>query len=598
MKRVSVEPTMKETIVRYSLSLLIAVLICCVGLFVPPALRASASQSGKGKRFVLHGAQASGFLAVDGKGNVYSDSVKDLGNFASYGSSDSLIKFSPKGKILARWDGLNANGDRADQAGGIALDGNGDVYAVDTTANCIVKLSSSLTLLGQFGGYGTDPGQFIEPEGLAIDAEGDLYVADMGNARVQKLSPDGSVLAVWNNPGDFRNPVGITVDRSGLVYVVDAGYSGYNQLVKLSASGQHLGAWTFGNPSTTYGVGVASDKRGDVYVADDGDAQILKFSPAGKLLSGSFSAPIGDTFLGIAVTPKGIIYTSQCASGSSDPSICWVAKRSPMGKATAAWYTDVKVTAPGTKVDIGGYGLYVHCTGQGSPTVLLEAGYGDNSLVWNYVQPQIATQTRVCAYDRAGLGNSDARPAKVKVTGLIVTQELHTLLQNAHIPGPYVMVGHSWGGGFIQLYAYTYPSEVAGMVEVDSINGFQFGAGYGTGDQVGLAAPSLRADTPNGLKGTLGDLPLVTLTENADLSSCNNCFAPASTWDPLQNQLASASSNSVHVKAMRSGHYIELAQPGIVVEGVRDVVAAVRASSHLLQPCGTAFQQLGGQCMP
>lgn len=550
------------------------------------------------KSFVLHGAQASGFLAVDARGNVYSDSVKDLGNFPSYGGTTSLIKFSAKGKILAQWDGLNANGDRADQAGGITLDRKGNVYAVDTTANCIVKLSSSLTLLDRWGSYGTAPGQFIEPEGLAVDSDGNLYVADLGNARIQKLSPDGSVLAVWNNPDDFRNPAGITVDRSGIVWVVDGGYSGYNRLVKLSASGQHLRSWTFGIPANAYGVDVAPDGSGNVYVADGGDNEILKFSPTGVLLKGSFSTQLGFTVLGVAVTPKGSIYTSQCVSGDSDPSLCIVAERSPNGKTVATWHAGVKMTPPGTKVDLGGYGLYLHCTGQGSPAVLLEAGYGDDSTVWNYVQPQLAAQTRVCAYDRAGLGLSDARPAMVNVTGLTVTQETHALLQTAHIPGPYVIAGHSWGGGFAQLYAYTYPDEVAGIVEVDSINAFQFAPGYAPPDpQVPLAAQSLKDDTPNGLAGTLGNLPLVTLTENADMSNCPDCFAPASSWDPFQAQLASASRNDVHVKAMRSGHYIESAQPGIVIEAVREVVAAARASSHQLPSCGTVFEQLGGRCM-
>jgi hypothetical protein len=103
--------------------------------------------------------------------------------------------------------------------------------------------------------------------------------------------------------------------------------------------------------------------------------------------------------------------------------------------------------------------------------------------------------------------------------------------------------------------------------------------------------------TGNTIKGSLGNLPLITLTQNADLPSCADCFAPASAWNPLQAELASASSNSVHVMALRSGHGIPNNQPGLVVEAVREVIDAARSTNHTLPACGTTFQQLGGKCM-
>src|SRR5215204_410662 len=122
--------------------------------------------------------------------------------------------------------------------------------------------------------------------------------------------------------------------------------------------------------------------------------------------------------------------------------------------------------APGEMVDVGGYTLHINCVGQGSPTVLLDAGSGGFSAHWVRVQRQVSDTTRVCAYDRAGMGWSemgpDPRDAKQ------ITSELHTLLGKAGIEGPYVLVGHSLGGMYMQTYANRYPDEVAGVGLVDT----------------------------------------------------------------------------------------------------------------------------------
>src|SRR5687768_15970578 len=121
---------------------------------------------------------------------------------------------------------------------------------------------------------------------------------------------------------------------------------------------------------------------------------------------------------------------------------------------------------PGRLVDVGGYRLHIQCVGTGSPTVVLDAGLGGMSLVWDLVQTEIGNTTQVCAYDRAGLGWSDPGP-QPRTPGQIA-RELHTLLTNAGIPGPYVLVGHSVGGKNVRMFALQYPDQVAGMVLVDA----------------------------------------------------------------------------------------------------------------------------------
>ena len=121
---------------------------------------------------------------------------------------------------------------------------------------------------------------------------------------------------------------------------------------------------------------------------------------------------------------------------------------------------------PGQMVDVGGYRLHIHCTGTGSPTVVVESGWGDFSASWGWVQPEVARTTRICTYDRAGMGWSEASP--YPRTARQFAKELHTLLANANEPGPYVLVGHSLGGYTVRVYAHDYPDEVSGLVLIDA----------------------------------------------------------------------------------------------------------------------------------
>ena len=121
---------------------------------------------------------------------------------------------------------------------------------------------------------------------------------------------------------------------------------------------------------------------------------------------------------------------------------------------------------PGQLIDVGGHRLHLHCTGSGSPTVVLEPGGGEPSSTLNRIAPAVARDTTVCVYDRAGRGWSD--PANGPQDGNHIAADLHTLLQRAHIPGPYVLAGHSFGGLYVQSFAAQFPDQVAGMVLLDS----------------------------------------------------------------------------------------------------------------------------------
>ena len=120
---------------------------------------------------------------------------------------------------------------------------------------------------------------------------------------------------------------------------------------------------------------------------------------------------------------------------------------------------------PGQLIDVGGHRLHLYCTGSGSPTVVLEPG-GGVLLRLRVDCPAVARDTRVCVYDRAGRGWSDATDGPQD--GAHIAADLHTLLERAQVPGPYVLAGHSFGGLYVQSFAAQFPDQVAGMVLLDS----------------------------------------------------------------------------------------------------------------------------------
>jgi pimeloyl-ACP methyl ester carboxylesterase len=258
------------------------------------------------------------------------------------------------------------------------------------------------------------------------------------------------------------------------------------------------------------------------------------------------------------------------------------------------------------KVDVGGFRLAIHCRGKGSPTVILESGGGSNSGSWWGVEPKVAKTTRVCSYDRAGLGNSEARrPAKPRpVPAGKVVKELHTLLKRAGIRPPYVLGGSDIGGFFNRLYAKRYPAEVVGLVSVDGtpigLPGEPFlneptKLGYPPQEVIGSPrdsyfAPGAAAELAE--RPNLGTRPFVVLTPGLASSGPPDLLE----W---QKQLARLSGSSMLVRADIAGPgAIHWGAPDLTGEAFRLVVAAARTGAGLPScPATRLPKTLYGTCL-
>jgi pimeloyl-ACP methyl ester carboxylesterase len=292
---------------------------------------------------------------------------------------------------------------------------------------------------------------------------------------------------------------------------------------------------------------------------------------------------------------------------------------------------------PGQRIDVGGYSLHLYCLGEGSPTVILDAGGGFTASSWAWVQPEVAQTTRACAYDRAGWGWSD--PSPVGYDALQNAAELRLLLANGGVEPPYVLVGHSLGGLYDRICAQQYPQDVAGLVQVDASHpdawrrmGLREGAGvdpqmlaigplaarlgllrlmdvtsadsemsgqlpehdegamraFLTTVQFAESAQAFDAALPGILEQarsitSLGDLPLVVLTtgDQADFSPDENRML-----HEMQHELLGLSTNSVYIAEDGANHVSvvhsrEHAQTAI--EAIRQMIVAVRTGAPLTQ---------------
>lgn len=273
---------------------------------------------------------------------------------------------------------------------------------------------------------------------------------------------------------------------------------------------------------------------------------------------------------------------------------------------------------PGRMLDVGGHRMHIQCEGSGAPTVVLDAGLGGSSLDWDGVRQELAHTGRVCGYDRAGMGWSESGPAPR--TASRIADELFLLLLEAREQPPYVLVGHSFGGYVVQLFAHRYPYLVAGAVLVDASHGEQVER---------YAAPPLRLNiaprrvpgavqrvsystpkVPSGMPESKRTLAMSLLTqpkarramtdeylyfrESAEQVRRAESFPPVplvvishgqriwpegrvgllaeNLWLQLQSELARLSPLSAHVIAERSGHHVPLDQPRLVADATAMVL--------------------------
>jgi pimeloyl-ACP methyl ester carboxylesterase len=266
---------------------------------------------------------------------------------------------------------------------------------------------------------------------------------------------------------------------------------------------------------------------------------------------------------------------------------------------------------------------------------VLEAGGGGNVLEWSRVQPDAAQTTRVCSYDRAGLGWSDQGPNPRSAAQIV--SELHALLQAARVPGPYVLTAHSIGGLYVRLYASTYPNDVAGMVLVDTthedfqrrmpadagaqdnplllhlvvnlhrfmtvagyarLTGIRFAGGQGLSPEARELAEGIKVRTTvpfaDGSE-TLAteesaaqvrrtryilNVPLVVVTrgryDRIQGLPQENQERIKRAWQDMQADLVTLSPQGSQMVAANSDHYVHVRQPEVVIDAIRTVVGTAR----------------------
>jgi pimeloyl-ACP methyl ester carboxylesterase len=240
---------------------------------------------------------------------------------------------------------------------------------------------------------------------------------------------------------------------------------------------------------------------------------------------------------------------------------------------------------------VKGRQMAMACFGTGSPTVLVIPGLTASTSNWEAVARTASARTRVCTWDRPGLGQSEQRAAGARPSVGDMGRELTALLAVAHVDPPYVVVAHSFGGLVARAFIAQRPADVTGVLMVDASTVGELRSPYFAGIQWWEGGS--KTDVPRSIReldaaGSLGSTPLVVLTADSSGDLKRN-------WFPLQKTLAGLSSDSVHALAVGSGHVIQDDKPKIVLGAIAEVVEAAAAGSPL-PACATTFPQLGGRC--
>jgi pimeloyl-ACP methyl ester carboxylesterase len=265
---------------------------------------------------------------------------------------------------------------------------------------------------------------------------------------------------------------------------------------------------------------------------------------------------------------------------------------------------------PGHLVDVGGHRLHLWCTGNGTPVVILDTGLGGSTSDWGFVQPDVARFTRVCSYDRAGMGYSDAGPSPR--TARRIANELADLLDRSGNAGPVVLVGASIAGFDVRVFASDHPDRTAGLVLVDAsheddvhdvprmarfvpvlapLGVFRL-LGVSFGQNVESLAPSVRqfaqatSFRATGYETAADELRHARESSSEVRSSRRKLAVPVlvvtggrggdENWRRLQRDLVSLSDRGCLVVARESGHVVSVDQPEVIVDAIRTVVEMAR----------------------
>ena len=235
------------------------------------------------------------------------------------------------------------------------------------------------------------------------------------------------------------------------------------------------------------------------------------------------------------------------------------------------------------KVDVGGHGLHLLVGGQGSPAVIFEGGFGTGIASWSTVQRDVAAFAQTVSYDRAGIGQSDPGPKPRSAKQ--IAAELHVALEKSGIKPPYVMVGHSFGGIYVRVFADMYPKEVVGMVLIDpSQESFNDWLKKNEPDRVkasesniAKAAEGVRAESA-GVETSYAQARVAKVPEGIPvviLSATEDESMPAEArkvWIEKHKEWAAKVPGSKHIVVEKAPHFIQAQQPSLVLDAIKQIL--------------------------